>query len=232
MPGDRKEKLVPKEATEQESTPKSSKDESAEALRMVAAAMQRRADHHNKTLGPAFDPTRESAAEYRQRLAASRPDRTNFESQEDYEEAIGYWQSHQGRILGLYAQANRANRPPPSDEPLVSEPDEEIESTPEGTNCTWDEMMRKGLPLTAREYLERDLGADPRKWAEYGRAEYLSDVPIEIRAEVRELVESLRPSFASTTTTAEGLSDLQKSPEDAAKPAIQADPETDARRTQ
>ena len=32
------------------------------------------------------------------------PDRANFKTQEDYEEARGYWQSHIGRILGLAKQ--------------------------------------------------------------------------------------------------------------------------------
>ena len=38
------------------------------------------------------------------------PDRANFKTEEDYEEARGYWQSHVGRILGLAKQmdANEA----------------------------------------------------------------------------------------------------------------------------
>lgn len=32
------------------------------------------------------------------------PDRADFKTEEDFEEARGYWQSHVGRILGLVRQ--------------------------------------------------------------------------------------------------------------------------------
>jgi hypothetical protein len=45
------------------------------------------------------------------------PDRANFSTEEGYEEARGYWQSHVGRILGLAKQmdaheAARKAKPP------------------------------------------------------------------------------------------------------------------------
>ena len=45
------------------------------------------------------------------------PDRANFSTEESFEEARGYWQSHVGRILGLAKQmdaheAARKAKPP------------------------------------------------------------------------------------------------------------------------
>ena len=37
----------------------------------------------------------------RQRLAASKPKPQDFGTQAEYEEALGYWMTHQGRILSL-----------------------------------------------------------------------------------------------------------------------------------
>ena len=33
------------------------------------------------------------------KLEASKPQRSHFETQEQFEEALGYWMSHQGRVL-------------------------------------------------------------------------------------------------------------------------------------
>ena len=37
----------------------------------------------------------------RQRLMASKPKPEAFSTQAEYEEALGYWMTHQGRILSL-----------------------------------------------------------------------------------------------------------------------------------
>jgi len=41
------------------------------------------------------------SADYRKQLEDSKPKRENFPDQEQFEEALGYWMSHQGRILAL-----------------------------------------------------------------------------------------------------------------------------------
>jgi hypothetical protein len=38
---------------------------------------------------------------YRENLLAMYPKRENFKTEDDYLESLGYWQSHQGRILGM-----------------------------------------------------------------------------------------------------------------------------------
>jgi len=39
--------------------------------------------------------------EYRRQLEQSKPQPDQFESEEEFQEAYGYWMSHQGRILAL-----------------------------------------------------------------------------------------------------------------------------------
>ena len=41
------------------------------------------------------------------------PLRSNFHSQEEFEEAMGYWQGHVGRIKGMVAMASRSKAPQP-----------------------------------------------------------------------------------------------------------------------
>jgi hypothetical protein len=102
----------------------------------------------------------------------------------------------------------------------MDDPDEEEESvTPDGWNSTWDRMKERGVPLTAWQFLRHDLAGKPRWWAEYVGPEYLIDVPIEIRSEVRDLAQSLRSFFASTAATASGMPDLQILPADLAEVA-------------
>lgn len=48
----------------------------------------------------------------RQRLEESKPQPTAFSTQEEYEEALGYWMTHQGRILSLTRPSSGS--PPPS----------------------------------------------------------------------------------------------------------------------
>ncbi|MEG3153456.1 hypothetical protein [Sphingomonas sp. RB1R13] len=50
------------------------------------------------------DPTVEN---YRQNLLASKPVRTNFDSDDEFEECLGFWMSRQGRILAHMATAKR-----------------------------------------------------------------------------------------------------------------------------
>lgn len=40
----------------------------------------------------------------RQQLIDSKPSRQAFKTDEEFEEAMGYWQSHQGRILAMTAK--------------------------------------------------------------------------------------------------------------------------------
>ena len=42
----------------------------------------------------------------RQRLLASKPKPEGFSTQTEYEEALGYWMTHQGRILSLTAPSS------------------------------------------------------------------------------------------------------------------------------
>jgi hypothetical protein len=42
------------------------------------------------------------------------PTRDKFKTQEDFEEAMGYWQSNVGRILGLVKQAQASKDSPPA----------------------------------------------------------------------------------------------------------------------
>ena len=44
------------------------------------------------------------------KLEASKPKRENFKTEEEFEEAHGYWMGHQGRIL---ASAKRSKDSPP-----------------------------------------------------------------------------------------------------------------------
>lgn len=37
------------------------------------------------------------------------PERSKFDTQDEYEEARGYWQSHIGRVIGLRMQAHQAS---------------------------------------------------------------------------------------------------------------------------
>jgi len=67
----------------------------------------------------------QTATAYGAQLAATKPNRKDFESQEQYEEALGYWQSHQGRILGLSAQASR----PKESETPTSKPNDPASGT-------------------------------------------------------------------------------------------------------
>lgn len=36
-----------------------------------------------------------------EQMRADKPNREDFKSQEEFEEAMGYWRTHQGRILAL-----------------------------------------------------------------------------------------------------------------------------------
>lgn len=44
----------------------------------------------------------QSQEEYIKMLENSKPLREVFKSQEEFEEALGYWMSHQGRIIALH----------------------------------------------------------------------------------------------------------------------------------
>jgi hypothetical protein len=41
------------------------------------------------------------SVDYRKQLEDSKPRRERFPDQEQFEEALGYWMSHQGRILAM-----------------------------------------------------------------------------------------------------------------------------------
>lgn len=47
----------------------------------------------------------------RQRLMDSKPKREAFRTEEEFEEALGYWNSHQGRILSMTAPSKGAPKP-------------------------------------------------------------------------------------------------------------------------
>lgn len=54
-----------------------------------------------------------SAEKAHQALIDSQPKRADFKSQDEFEEALGYWQGHQGRILGM-RRLQDSPRPSPS----------------------------------------------------------------------------------------------------------------------
>tara|TARA_R110002020_G_scaffold67037_2_gene175945 strand:- start:306 stop:767 length:462 start_codon:yes stop_codon:yes gene_type:complete len=61
--------------------------------------------------GPLQRPAK-PAAERRASLEASKPQRQAFASEEEFEEALGYWMGHVGRILALTKPS--PDSPPPS----------------------------------------------------------------------------------------------------------------------
>jgi len=56
----------------------------------------------------------------RKKLEDSKPNPTNFESIEEYDEALGYWMGHQGRILAMTAQPSASSTAPSTDSPAPS----------------------------------------------------------------------------------------------------------------
>jgi len=44
----------------------------------------------------------ENQAAYIAKLEATKPKKEDYETEEEFEEAYGYWMSHQGRIIALY----------------------------------------------------------------------------------------------------------------------------------
>lgn len=52
----------------------------------------------------------EGYGERRRKLLESKPSRDGFLSEEEYEEALGYWHHHQGRILRLLDEQDYMRR--------------------------------------------------------------------------------------------------------------------------
>ena len=48
------------------------------------------------------------SVDYRKQLEDSKPRRERFPDQEQFEEALGYWMSHQGRILAMTSRMDGA----------------------------------------------------------------------------------------------------------------------------
>lgn len=65
----------------------------------------------------------------------------------------------------------------------------EESSTPPGMNPTWDRMKRDGIPLTAKNYLERAYGRIP----DHLGPEEIAELPEEIREAAEDLVISRSP---------------------------------------
>ena len=58
-----------------------------------------------------MDKTPTTATTSRHKLEATKPVRGNFKTQEEFEEAYGYWMSHAGRILGM-TRTSSDSQPP------------------------------------------------------------------------------------------------------------------------
>jgi len=88
----------------------------------------------------------EKAKGYLTKLAATKPKRNDFKSQEQYEEALGYWQTHQRRILGLSVRAT----PPKGSETQTSAA--QVGSLPEDRNLEGDDVpvLQRRQPTSTR----------------------------------------------------------------------------------
>ena len=83
----------------------------------------------------------------RRRLLESRPTRDGFFSDAEYEEALGYWNHHQGRILRLHDEQEYMRKHKITFEEMVrrrsrgelwQSPQDEPEETPEQSIEDWE----------------------------------------------------------------------------------------------